>query len=70
MSHQLKKPSFWKVVLSTLAAAFGVQNRRNLEADFRHGNAYIYITAGVIFTFIFVVVVIVVVKIVLKNSGL
>ena len=39
------------VILSVFAAAFGVQNRSNLEKDFNAKNSiYIYIVAGVIFT--------------------
>jgi len=64
------KPSFWHILLSTFAAAFGVQNRKNLEKDFKHGNIKIYIFAGVLFTTLFVFVVILVVNLVLQNSGL
>jgi len=33
MSEQTKR-GFFKLVMSTLAAAIGVQNRKNLEEDF------------------------------------
>ena len=43
------------VILSVLAAAFGVQNRSNLEKDFNaRGSMYIYIVAGIVFTTLFV----------------
>lgn len=62
-----KKPNFWQIVASTLAAAFGVQSSKNRERDFTGGNIYTYIAAGVIFTVIFVIVMIVIVKTVLAN---
>ncbi len=70
MSEESDKPTFWSIVLSTFAAAFGVQNRKNLEKDFKHGNIYTYIAAGIIFTVLFVITVAIVVKVVLANSGL
>ncbi len=63
-------PSFWQILLSTFAAAFGVQNRKNLEKDFKHGDIKVYILAGVLFTAVFVFTVILVVNIVLQKSGL
>ena len=59
------KPKFWSIVGSTLAAAFGVQSSKNRERDFQHGNIWIYIAAGIIFTTLFVFSVIGVVKLVL-----
>lgn len=67
---QPKKPGFWQIILSTLAAAFGVQSRKNHEQDVKQGNMYIYITAGIIFTAILIVALITVVRIVLAKSGL
>jgi hypothetical protein len=64
-----QKPGFWHVMLSTLAAAFGVQNRKNHEQDFNHGNIYIYIGAGLIFTVLFIITVFLVVKLVLSQAG-
>lgn len=69
-NQQDQKPSFWHIVLSTFAAAFGVQNKKNLEKDFKHGSIKVYIVAGLIFTTLFVFAVILAVKIVLKSSGL
>jgi hypothetical protein len=70
MSSPSKEPSFWKIVLSTMAAAFGVQTRKNLETDFKHGNIYSYIAAGIIFTILFIAVVFTIVQAVLKSNGL
>ena len=64
------KPTFLQIVLSTCAAAFGVQSNKNRARDFSGGNIYTYIAAGVIFTVVFVVVMIVVVKLVLKSAGI
>lgn len=70
MSSPSKEPSFWKIVLSTMAAAFGVQTQKNLETDFKHGNIYAYIAAGIIFTMLFIAVVFTIVQAVLKSNGL
>lgn len=66
MSENSNKPSFWQIVLSTLAAAFGVQNSKNRERDFNHGSITTYILSGVIFTVLFVITVVLIVKTVLK----
>lgn len=64
------KPSIWQIIFSTIAAAFGVQSRRNQERDFQQGNIYTYIISGIVFTVIFVLIVVWVVKIVLSSNGL
>lgn len=46
--------TFLSIVLSVLAAAFGVQNRRNRERDFTKGNIYVFAVAGLVFTGLFV----------------
>ena len=61
------KPNFWTIVLSTLAAFIGVQSDRNRARDFKHGNIYSFIIAGIIFTIIFIVCVTTVVKTVLNG---
>ena len=63
------KPNFWQVVLSTLAAAFGVQSSKNRARDFTHGSLKVYITAGVIFTALFIFTLVAVVRIVLHQAG-
>ncbi|WP_295798336.1 DUF2970 domain-containing protein [uncultured Microbulbifer sp.] len=64
-----KRPSFGQVVLSTLAAAIGVQSNRNRERDFKGGSIKTYVAAGIIFTAIFVITLVLVVKTVLSNMG-
>jgi hypothetical protein len=68
--QQCEKPSVLHIVLSTVAAAFGVQSNKNRERDFKGGNIYIYIAAGVIFTTVFVLAVMLVVRTVLASAGL
>ena len=46
--------TFFSIVFSVLAAAFGVQNRRNRERDFSKGNIYVFAVAGLVFTGLFV----------------
>ena len=48
------RPTIWQVIMSVLAAALGVQNRKNRERDFTHGNPVVFIIAGLIFTALFV----------------
>ncbi len=57
--------SFWQMLGSTLAAAFGVQSSKNRERDFTHGKASHFIFMGIAFTVIFVLAVVAVVKLVL-----
>ena len=61
-SHKDNKVGFWAVVISVLAAAFGVQSNKNRERDFSHGNIWVYVIAGVIFTAIFVMLIMLAVK--------
>ncbi len=61
------KPNFWTIVLSTLAAFIGVQSDRNRARDFKHGNIYSFIIAGIIFTIIFIVCVTTLVRLILNS---
>lgn len=63
------KPNVFQIILSTLAAAFGVQSSKNRERDFTSGSVTTYIIAGVIFTAVFVFGVIFIVRLVLANAG-
>ena len=64
-TNQPKKLGFFNIVKSTLAAALGVQSRKNLSDDFQHGKPTHFIIAGIIFTLIFLMTVIGLVKLVL-----
>ncbi len=70
-STQEEKLSFFHILTSVMAAAVGVQSKKNQEKDFNaKGSIYIYIAAGVIFTVLFVLTVAMVVKSVLSNAGM
>ena len=45
-------PGFGSIVMSTLAAAFGVQSSKNRERDFVKGNFKAYVISGIIFVII------------------
>ena len=47
-------PNFLQVMLSVVAAAFGVQTGKNYERDFSTGNPLAYIAGGLLFTVLFV----------------
>lgn len=67
MSNSPPKSSFWTIVLSTLAAAFGVQTHRNHERDFQQKSIVPFIVAGVVFTALFVIALMLVVHWVLQS---
>jgi len=57
----------WRIILSTLAAAFGVQSKKNLERDEESSQSILpYVLAGIIFTVLFIATLVTVVKIVLS----
>ncbi|PTB88668.1 DUF2970 domain-containing protein [Pseudidiomarina aestuarii] len=51
----MSKPSPLSILMSVLAALFGVQTEQNRQRDFANGNPAVYITVGVIFIVLFVV---------------
>jgi hypothetical protein len=63
--HQAGPPGFWTIVLSTLAAAIGVQSSKNRQRDFTHGRPLAFIVAGILFTVLFILTVVTVVHLVL-----
>lgn len=65
-----REPSFWQIVLSTMSAFLGVQSNKNRVRDFKHGNIYAYIVAGLIFTTIFIGCIVLTINVVLSNAGL
>lgn len=56
-----------QVLQSTLAAALGVQSRKNRERDFEKGKASHFIIAGILFTLIFIGVMVTIVRTVLSG---
>lgn len=69
-SPRHQKPNIFQIVLSTFAAAFGVQSNKNRERDFQGGSLTTYIVSGVVFTVLFVFAVLFVVRLVLAASGI
>jgi len=66
-----EKLSLTHIIVSVLAAAIGVQSKKNQEKDFSaKGSIVTYIVAGIIFTIVFVVTVIALVKGVLTHTGI
>ncbi len=62
LKKDLKPLTFWEVIGSTCAAAFGVQSYKNRQRDFTRGNIVAFITSGVLFTMGFVLAVVIVVN--------
>ena len=58
------------IILTTFAAAFGVQSNKNRQRDFKHGRIGPYIAAGIIFTVLFVIGVSSLVSFILQANGL
>lgn len=64
-----KKVGLLAVVMSVMAAMFGVRGSKAHERDFTKGRPAAYILVGLIFTTLFVGVLVGVVMLVLKFSG-
>jgi len=64
----LEKPSLWQVIVSVLAALFGVQSAKARERDFTKGNPWAFVIIGLILVTLFVLILVVVVKMVLASS--
>ncbi len=56
--EQKQAPGFLEVILSVLAAAFGVQNSKNRERDFSSGKPLPFILVGLGFTVLLVLVIV------------
>lgn len=61
------KVGLLSLILTVMAAAIGVQTKKNLEKDFSQSSPVPYIIAGVIFTILFMCSVIFVVSLVLSE---
>lgn len=61
-----KRPTRWQVIRSVIAAAFGVQSRKNRERDFSHGDPVTFIIAGLVITALFVLILVGIVYLVLQ----
>ena len=69
-SEAAKNPTLLDVIMSVLAAMFGVQKRENHERDFTKGRFHHYAIAGLVLTTLFVMTVMGVVKLVMHIAGL
>lgn len=65
-SDQDKAPSLLQVIGSVLAAFIGIQNSKNKERDFKHGNHKVFIAVGIVMTLVFLFSVFTVVQLVLS----
>ena len=59
----------WQVMVSTLAAMFGVQKNEARVRDFSKGKPHQFIIAGLIAAAAFVLILVLVVQLVLKAAG-
>ena len=62
---QPKKPTILQVIVSVLAAMFGVQSDANRERDFENGSFAAYIITGIVLTVLFVLSIYFVVQLVI-----
>ena len=67
MQTSTESLTFRQIFWSTLAAAFGVQTRKNMERDFTQGGVVTFVIAGLSFTVIFVLTMIFIVSQVMAN---
>ena len=68
-SKQENELPLWRVVISVMQAALGVQSGKNRERDFSKGRPAAYIIAGLIFTIVFILVLYGVVKMIMHFAG-
>lgn len=64
-----KPPTFWQVLHSVMAAAFGVQSSKNRTRDFTHGKPSQFLLLGLLFTGVFALTLFAIVKLVLYFAG-
>jgi len=67
--NKSKDVSLFKVVLSVMAAMFGVQSSKNHERDFNQGRPAAYIIVGIVMTILFILTIWTVVSIVMSVNG-
>ena len=66
---QNKPPTFWQVLHSVMAAAFGVQSAKNRTRDFSHGKPGQFLLLGLLCTGVFALTLFGIVKLVLYVAG-
>ena len=63
------KPGIGSVIMSTLAAAMGVQSSKNRERDFAKGNFKMYVVSGIIFTVLFIITIASLARFAINQAG-
>ena len=61
--------SFGQLLMSVVAAFFGVQSNENRERDFKSGKLWHFILLGIFFGIAFILIIITVVKLVMYLAG-
>lgn len=64
-----KPPTFWQMLHSVMAAAFGVQSGKNRARDFTHGKPSHFVILGILFTAVFAMTLYGIVQLVLLLAG-
>ena len=64
-----KPPTFWQMLHSVVAAAFGVQSAKNRARDFTHGKPSHFVILGLLFTAVFALTLLGIDKLVLHLAG-
>lgn len=64
-----KKPTLWQMMVSVMAAFFGVQSDKSRERDFTHGNPWVFIVMGLVFVIVFVLVLVGFVQLILHLTA-
>ena len=62
-----RAPNILQVIASVFAAFIGIQNKKNKERDFKHGNFKVFVAVAAIFTLLFLLSIFTVVQIVLNK---
>ena len=64
-----KPPTFWQMLHSVVAAAFGVQSAKNRTRDFTRGKPAHFLILGLVFTTLFALTLFAIVKLILHLAG-
>lgn len=64
-----KKISPIAIMVSVMAASFGVQTPANRERDFTQGKFHHFVIGGIVFTFFFVLLLVGIVKLIMYFAG-
>ncbi len=62
------KPNILQMILSVLAAGFGVQSNKNRERDFKRGSFKLYVILGIIFVILFIAAITSIVSLIIEQA--